>query len=91
MRLERISFETVAARLSAALRYTVSVKDVNKLVSCWNRKRERLGANPIYFRQRVKDEVAWQKAHDLPINKERFFFADELQLFSHYVGYDLTK
>jgi len=91
MRLERIYFSTVAVRLSAVLHYNVTVAQVNLLVSGWNRKRERHNVNPINFRQRVKDEVEWQKKHRLPINKERFFFPDELELFSRYAGYDLTK
>ena len=91
MRLERITFSTVAWRLSVALRYPVDLKQLNMLVLGWNKKRERHDLNPINFRQRVKDEVAWQKKHKLPINKERFFFSDELELFSRYVGYDLTK
>ena len=90
-KLERIGFFTIAMRLSVALRYRVTEKDINKLVYGWNKKRERHGRNPIPFRQRVKDEVAWQKRHHLPINRERFMFVDELELFSRYVGYDLTK
>ena len=91
MRLERISFSMVALRLSEALHKPVSLQEVNMLVNCWNKKRERHDINPINFRQRVKDEVEWQIKHHLPINKERFFFSDELELFSRYVGYDLTK
>ena len=73
------------------MRCPITVAQVNMLVNCWNKKRERQGINPINFRQRVKDETAWQKKHHRPINKERFFFADELILFSRYAGYDLTQ
>ena len=91
MRLNRIYFSTVALRLSAAIHHPVDKKQINMLVNCWNKKRERHDQNPIHFRQRVKDEVAWQHKHHQPINKERFFFSDELELFSRYVGYDLTQ
>ena len=91
MKLERVYFSTVAQRLSAAIHHPVDSKQINMLVNCWNRKRERHDKNPICFRQRVKDEVAWQHKHHQPINRERFFFLDELELFSRYVGYDLTQ
>ena len=90
-RLERIRFSTVARRLSKAIGYPVTMAQVKMLVNCWNKKRERQDMNPINFGQRVKDEVEWQKKHHLPIDRERFFFLDELELFSRYVGYDLTK
>ena len=90
-RFERTSFLTVSLRLSAILHYTVSVEQLNMLAICWNKQRERRGKNPINFRQRVKDEVAWQRKHGLPVSRERFFFPDELELFSRYVGYDVTK
>ena len=90
MRLERVYFSTVAVRLSAKLHQQVSVSQVNILVSGWNNQRARRGKSRINFAQRVKDEEEWQQAHGLPIDKERFFFVDELELFSRYAGYDLT-
>lgn len=80
----------MAVRLSAKLHKQVDVSDVNILVCGWNNYRKRHGKSYINFAQRVKDEVQWQQAHGLPINKERFFFVDELELFSRYAGYDLT-
>ena len=90
MRLERVYFSDVAKRLSAALHYPVAVSQLNVLVCGWNNMRQRHHKERINFAQRVKDEVRWQKLHGLPIRKERFFFPDELVLFSRYAGYDLT-
>ena len=90
MRLERVYFSTVAVRLSAKLHKEVGIPDVNILVCGWNNQRARRGKSRINFAQRVRDEVLWQQAHGLPIDKERFFFVDELELFSRYAGYDLT-
>ena len=90
MRLERVYFSTVAVRLSAKLHKPVGIPEVNVLVCGWNNYRARRGKSRINFAQRVKDEVQWQQSHGWAVDKERFFFVDELELFSRYAGYDLT-
>ena len=89
MRLKRIAFSVVAARLSEAIHHPVGIPQLNILVCGWNNYRVRHGLERINFAQRVKDEMAWQCKHGLPVNKERFLFADELVLFSRYAGYNL--
>ena len=91
MNLERITFTEIAMRLSRATGCERYVGHVNILVSGWNNRRARHGLSPINFAQRVKDTVEWQLQHGLPVNKERYMYADELEMFSKYVGYDLTK
>ena len=91
MKLERIYFTEVAERLSRATLSPMHIGHVNILVCGWNHYRQRHGRAPINFPQRVKDNVEWQRAHGLTANRQRFFFSDELELFSRYAGYDLTK
>ena len=49
------------------------------------------GRSRINFAQRVKDENEWRKSHGLSPDNERFMYVDELEMFSRYAGYDLTR
>jgi hypothetical protein len=90
MRLERVYFSTIAVRLGAAIHMETNIDQVNILVCGWNNKRERIGLSRINFSRRIADENEWRKERGLPPDYERFMFVDELELFSRYVGYDLT-
>ena len=90
MKLERVYFSTIAVRLGAIIHIETSIDQVNILVCGWNNQRQRRGRSRINFAQRIKDENEWRKEHGLPSDYERFMFVDELELFSRYVGYDLT-
>jgi hypothetical protein len=90
VKLERIYFSTIAVRLGAAIHMETSIDHVNILVCGWNNRRERKGLSRINFARRIADENEWRKEHNLDPDYERFMFVDELELFSRYVGYDLT-
>ncbi len=90
VKLEQVYFSTIAVRLGAAIRMETSIAQVNILVCGWNNRRQRKGLSRINFAQRIKDENEWRATHGLPPDYERFMYIDELQLFSRYVGYDLT-
>ncbi len=90
MKLEQVYFSTIAVRLGAAIHMETTIAHVNTLVCGWNNRRERKGLSRINFARRVADENEWRKLHDLPPCDEQFMFVDELELFSRYVGYDLT-
>ena len=91
MKLERVYFSTIANRLGAAIHMQVEIYQVNILVCGWNNQRQRRGRNYINFAQRVKDENEWRKVHGLSPDNERFMYVDELEMFSRYAGYDLTR
>ena len=90
-KLERVYFSTIAVRLGAAIQMETSIDQVNILVCGWNNRRERKGLGRINFAQRIKDENEWRATRGLPPDYERFMFVDELELFSRYAGYDLTR
>ena len=90
MRLERVYFSTIAVRLGAAIHMETSIDHVNILVCGWNNQRQRRGRSRINFSQRVRDENEWRKEHGLPPDNERYMYVDELQMFSRYVGCDVT-
>ena len=90
MKLEQIYFSTIANRLGAAIHMYVEIHHVNILVCGWNNQRQRRGKSRIHFARRIADENEWRKLHGFPPDYERFMYIDELELFSRYVGYDLT-
>ena len=91
MKLERVYFSTIANRLGAAIHMQVEICQVNILVCGWNNQRQRHGRSRINFARRVADENEWRKAHGLSPDNERFMYVDELEMFSRYAGYDLTR
>jgi len=90
MKLEKVYFSTIAVRLGAALHMETRIEHVNILVCGWNNQRQRRGRSRINFSRRIADENEWRRSLGLAPDYERFMFVDELELFSRYVGYDLT-
>lgn len=91
MKLQQISFSTIAERLGAATHTEAGVSQVSILVCGWNNRRERRGLSRINFARRLLDENEWRKEKGLPPCTEKFMYPDELALFSRYAGYDLTQ
>lgn len=91
MKLERVYFSTIANRLGAAIHMQVEIYHVNILVCGWNNQRQRRGRSRINFARRVADENEWRKSHGLSPDNERFMYVNELEMFSRYAGYDLTR
>ena len=89
-KLERVYFSTIAVRLGAVLHMETGIDQVNILICGWNNQRQRRGRSRINFAQRIKDENEWRTSRGLPPDYERFMFVDELELFSRYIGYDLS-
>ena len=90
VKLEQIYFSTIANRLGAKIHMHVSIDQVNILVCGWNNQRQRRGPSRINFAQHIINDNEWRASRGLPPNYERFMFVDELEMFSRYVGYDLT-
>ena len=90
MKLEKVYFSTIVVRLGAAIHMETKINQVNILVCGWNNQRARRGKSRINFSRRIADENEWREKRGLPPDYERFMFVDELELFSRYVGYDLT-
>lgn len=90
VKLEQIYFSTIANRLGAKLHMHIEIDQVNILVCGWNNRRERRGLSRINFAQHIINDNEWRASRGLPLNYERFMYMDELVMFSHYAGYDLT-
>ena len=90
VKLEQVYFSTIAVRLGAKIHMHVSIDQVNILVCGWNNQRQRRGRSRINFAQHIINDNEWRASRGLPPNYERFMFVDELEMFSRYVGYDLT-